>query len=203
MWLYSYRLVTVSLSYSLNFVVRCGNYAFYRKFRHFFGLKWSATPIPEQRAVPFLVFLKITVFWDVTSYVWWIGPYVAYERTCEFKISRIFLPLRLARGKKLENFQICCLFTKKTYTRNKSNHKSWCHVLNCAVYGDCIRAWCAVYYASTSSWSVSVLVNPLKTKRKLFYLKTQFVPRSKHFSTRLKNQISLCYIGQKSLFVLR
>jgi len=24
-------------------------------------------------------------------------------------------------------------------------------------------------------------INPLKTKRRLFYLKTQFVPRSKHF----------------------
>ena len=28
-------------------------------------------------------------------------------------------------------------------------------------------------------------LNPLKTKRRLFYLKTQFVPRSKHFSSRL------------------
>ena len=28
-------------------------------------------------------------------------------------------------------------------------------------------------------------LNPLKTKRWLFYLKTQFVPRSKHFSSRL------------------
>ena len=28
-------------------------------------------------------------------------------------------------------------------------------------------------------------INPLKTKRRLFYLKTQFVPRSKHFSARL------------------
>ena len=26
---------------------------------------------------------------------------------------------------------------------------------------------------------------PSKTKRKLFYLKTQYVPRSKHFSSRL------------------
>ena len=29
------------------------------------------------------------------------------------------------------------------------------------------------------------LFNPLKTKRRLLYLKTQFVPRSKHFSSRL------------------
>ena len=28
-------------------------------------------------------------------------------------------------------------------------------------------------------------INPLKTKRRLRYLKTQFVPRSKHFSSRL------------------
>ena len=28
-------------------------------------------------------------------------------------------------------------------------------------------------------------VNPLKTKRRLLYLKTQFVPRSKHFSSLL------------------
>ena len=31
----------------------------------------------------------------------------------------------------------------------------------------------------------TVLVNPLKTKRRLLYLKTQFVPCSKHFSSRL------------------
>jgi hypothetical protein len=46
------------------------------------------------------------------------------------------------------------------------------------------------------------LVNPLKTKRKLFHLKTQFVPRSKHFSSRSQKQINLCYIRQKSLFVI-
>ena len=28
-------------------------------------------------------------------------------------------------------------------------------------------------------------INPLKTKRRLLYLKTQIVPRSKHFSSRL------------------
>ena len=29
------------------------------------------------------------------------------------------------------------------------------------------------------------MINPLNTKRRLLYLKTQFVPRSKHFSSRL------------------
>ena len=30
--------------------------------------------------------------------------------------------------------------------------------------------------------------NALKTTRKLFHLNTQFVPRSKHFTSRLKNK---------------
>ena len=29
------------------------------------------------------------------------------------------------------------------------------------------------------------VINPLNTKRRVLYLKTQFVPRSKHFSSRL------------------
>jgi hypothetical protein len=37
------------------------------------------------------------------------------------------------------------------------------------------------------TWEESVVphFNPLKTKRRLLYLKPQFVPRSKHFSSRL------------------
>ena len=31
----------------------------------------------------------------------------------------------------------------------------------------------------------NVQINPLNTKRRLLYLKTQFVPRSKHFSSKL------------------
>jgi len=31
----------------------------------------------------------------------------------------------------------------------------------------------------------SFIFNPFKTKRRLLYLKTQFVPRSKHFLSRL------------------
>jgi len=32
---------------------------------------------------------------------------------------------------------------------------------------------------------INVNINPLKMKRRLFYLKTQSVPRCKHFSSRL------------------
>ena len=39
---------------------------------------------------------------------------------------------------------------------------------------------CADY---AQSWVSSI--NPLNTKRRPLYLKTQFVPRSKHFSSRL------------------
>jgi len=34
-------------------------------------------------------------------------------------------------------------------------------------------------------------VNPLKTKRRLLYLKTQFVPRSEHFISDMINQFML------------
>jgi hypothetical protein len=35
-------------------------------------------------------------------------------------------------------------------------------------------------------WPVTAIcINPLNTKRRLLYLKTQFVPRSKHYSSRL------------------
>jgi hypothetical protein len=46
-------------------------------------------------------------------------------------------------------------------------------------------------------------INPLNTKHKQLYLKAQFVPRSKHFSSRLQIPISLWYKWYKSLFVLR
>jgi hypothetical protein len=52
------------------------------------------------------------------------------------------------------------------------------------------------------SLTVTTEINPLKTKRKLFHLKTQFVPRSKHFSSPLQKQINLCYVRQKSLFAV-
>jgi len=46
-------------------------------------------------------------------------------------------------------------------------------------------------------------LNLLKTKRRPLYLKTQSVPRCKHFSFRLQKSISLSYMGHNSLFVLR
>ena len=36
-----------------------------------------------------------------------------------------------------------------------------------------------------SKTNIAVCINPLNTKLRLLYLKTQFVPRSKHFSSRL------------------
>jgi len=48
-----------------------------------------------------------------------------------------------------------------------------------------------------------LLVNLLKTKSRLLYLKVQFVLRSKHFSSLLQKPISLCCKWHKSLFVLR
>ena len=50
---------------------------------------------------------------------------------------------------------------------------------------------------------VTSTINPLQTKRRPLYLKTQSVPRCKHFSSRLQNPISLCCKWHKSLFVLK
>ena len=44
----------------------------------------------------------------------------------------------------------------------------------------------------------ATLSNPLNTKCRLLYLKTQFVPRCKHFSSRLKKPISLWCKWHKS-----
>ena len=38
--------------------------------------------------------------------------------------------------------------------------------------------------------SINMYINPLNTKRRLLYLKSQFVPRSKHFSSQLQKPIS-------------
>jgi len=46
-------------------------------------------------------------------------------------------------------------------------------------------------------------INPSKMKRRLLYLKTHVVPSSKHFSSQLLKPISLCFMDQKSLFILR
>ena len=42
-----------------------------------------------------------------------------------------------------------------------------------------------IFFFTLSQFDLSRNFNPLKTKRGLLYLKTQFVPRSKHFSSRL------------------
>ena len=41
------------------------------------------------------------------------------------------------------------------------------------------------WYGEAKLVLLQVRFNLLKTKRRLLYLKTQFVPRSKHFSSRL------------------
>ena len=69
-------------------------------------------------------------------------------------------------------------------------------MLDCGVW-DAKKTVCALKY-----W-VWRPINPLKTKRRLLYLKTQFVPRSKHFSSRLWKPTSLCCKWHRSLFVLR
>ena len=82
---------------------------------------------------------------------------------------------------------ICC-WTRELW-RSKCNFLCICYLL----LHKCCRV-CLVRVAG--------VVNPLKAKRRLLYLKTQFIPRSKHFSSLIKT-ISLCCKCHKSLFVLR
>ena len=43
------------------------------------------------------------------------------------------------------------------------------------------HVWTCTYFSST----IAIIINPLKTKHRPLYLKTQSVPRCKHFSSRL------------------
>ena len=43
----------------------------------------------------------------------------------------------------------------------------------------------AGHFALRQEYFIVTKINPLKTKRRLLYLKTQSVPRCKHFSSRL------------------
>ena len=69
--------------------------------------------------------------------------------------------------------------------------------------------FCPLYIFYTEEFPAILLyardqyINPLKTKSRLLYLKTQFVPRSKHISSRLQKPIGLSCKLHKSLFVLR
>jgi hypothetical protein len=76
-------------------------------------------------------------------------------------------------------------------------HSSFAYLYHTLKIYVCIRTKCPPAYVC-----VLVNFNPLKTKRRPLYLKTQFVPRCKHFSSRLQKPTSLCCKWHKSLFVL-
>ena len=76
----------------------------------------------------------------------------------------------LLKQVKLIPEEMCCL--------NFRSHKSF---------------WCAMFWRTTLETGHKVVYvfltfNHLKTKRRLLYLKTQFVPRGKHFHLGYKNQ---------------
>ena len=47
------------------------------------------------------------------------------------------------------------------------------------------KEMCTAFKAVRCASKLAHSINPLNTKRRLLYLKSQFVPRSKHFSSRL------------------
>ena len=66
-------------------------------------------------------------------------------------------------------FRAAELFGKSNYYWTTRGHKPEYHNMNMTL----------------KDQSSNSFFNPLNTKRRLLYLKTQFVPRSKHFSSRL------------------
>ena len=74
----------------------------------------------------------------------------------------------------------------------KQNHKkSRCNMFRKNIFVKHYDVWLkdneASYWSPfASNYSkIFPIINPLNTERRLFYLKTQFIPRSKHFSSRL------------------
>ena len=92
--------------------------------------------------------------------------------------------------------QVVCLSSEPLNKRKLVKLWYWAVELSnmlgdCNVWGDCYSFCCYVLRLIKNSMSVYVkwhqlmLLNPLQTKRRRLYLNTQFVPRSKHFSSRL------------------
>jgi len=67
-------------------------------------------------------------------------------------------------------------------TLTPSHDERICSVI-LQLFGIAVMLWS---YARDNRLEVfPVMINPWKTKRRLFYLKSHSVPRSKHFSSRL------------------
>ena len=95
-----------------------------------------------------------------------------------------------------------CTFSSKRWPSGLWRRIIWCTATNSITYCDTwLKFWKLMYIScnySSGRWEFlqslgNYLIyqqrqhynNPLNTKRRLLYLKTQFVPRSKHFSSRL------------------
>jgi hypothetical protein len=60
----------------------------------------------------------------------------------------------------------------------------WCSLTACLNLSDKASNW----LPGTNPYQPAVLINPWNKEPEMFYLKIQYVPRSKHFSFRYKNQ---------------
>ena len=68
------------------------------------------------------------------------------------------------------------------YTIQDQSERQMC-IINLAYF--LVELLCLFLLTCQNPFSRCAYFNPLKTKRRPLYLKTQFVPRSKHFSSRL------------------
>ena len=82
-----------------------------------------------------------------------------------------------------ENIIVVCRFGNESASIKTNFVQRRSFLISCILQGVSLMA-----ESDAGDVSLSVIIshlNPLKTKRRLLYLKTQFVPRSKHFSSRL------------------
>ena len=131
----------------------------------------------------------------------------------KWRWSVVWIPFRgLSRGDKSVGLEVCNSFP--SHLRSSSNDRSYNpssgfrHCNRCKLHGKTIPyffltlEWCSNFYPavlrkwiccllaslqheSSLNQRFKVFLNRLKTKRRLLYLKTQFVPSSKHFSSGL------------------
>ena len=110
----------------------------------------------------------------------WMIPEVNPLRVFFPLLRKIFTAKKLMKGKRKNWLQLLTQLRKIA-------HNTWpLTTLALKPLSKHVILYC--YFNSSPMYEIALLcmyVNPLKTKGRLLYLKTQFVPRSKHFLSRL------------------
>ena len=102
---------------------------------------------------------------------------------------RKYQPPNLNTETHIEHVFSPCNFTVNSVTMESNifMHTSWFQLFLPFMRSVC-NCLCPIYRIVTKWQNKHTYITPLKTKRRPLYLKTQSVPRCKHFSSGYKNQ---------------